>query len=72
MEKMELIKENARLTLSIISVYEQIPDCREYKDLKRVLKEIITRENGDREREELFDKFVKECWDNVDEDEILS
>ena len=42
MDKLELIKENSYLKYAIISLIEQIPNGREYKELKKYLKEIVS------------------------------
>ena len=59
-EQLELIKENSRLKYCICELVKNIPDKREYRQLKRYLEEILHIEKEQNFAEKYFEKFGKE------------
>lgn len=55
MNKLDLIRENSYLKLGIISLIENIPNNREYRDLKQYLTDLV-----------MFKQNEKEAVVNVD------
>lgn len=58
MNKLELIKENAKLKYGIIELIEGIKNIKEYREIKKYLIEIV---DGKEEKEKIdYEKIIKE------------
>lgn len=58
-EYLKIIKENSYLKYCIICLLERIQNCREYKDLKQYLTDIIIPENKKDYTDDIFKRFFE-------------
>lgn len=58
-EYLKIIKENSYLKYCIICLLENIPNYKEYKDLKQYLTDIIIPENKKDHTDDIFKQFFE-------------